>query len=201
MFDESLRDVKQIILMPFSRLLAGVPPSSISLFGFVLGLVGAYMLYQGQQWMGLALFAFNRIMDGVDGEVARATGRQTDFGGYLDILLDITIYIAIPLSLVAAAPTLSRLWALVFLMATYYINAASWMYLAAILEKRRQGAASRAEKTTVTMPSAIIGGLETMIFYALFILLPAQITLLFIIFDILVIISVIQRLLWSRRNL
>ena len=43
----------------------------------------------------------NRILDGFDGMYARKTGRTTEFGGYLDIIVDFTIYGLIPVAIVA----------------------------------------------------------------------------------------------------
>lgn len=49
-------------------------------------------------------------------------------------------------------------------------QSASWMYLAAILEKRPDQA--RTALTTITMPAGLIGGTKTIMFYGLFILWP-----------------------------
>ena len=57
------------------------------------------------------------------------------------------------------------------LVASFYVNAASWMYLAALLEQRNDGAAARGETTAVTMPPGLIGGAETVAFYAAFLAL------------------------------
>lgn len=41
-----------------------------------------------------------RVLDGLDGVVARQKNKQTDFGGYLDIILDFTVYSIIPVAIV-----------------------------------------------------------------------------------------------------
>jgi hypothetical protein len=81
------------------------------------------------------------------------------------------------------------------------VNAASWMYLAAILERRGAGAAARGELTTITMPRGLVGGTETVVFYALFLALPRTLVPLFILMTALVLVTVMQRLVWAVRRL
>ncbi|MDZ7629780.1 MAG: hypothetical protein U5K74_00120 [Gemmatimonadaceae bacterium] len=92
------------------------------------------------------------------------------------------------------------LWAVV-LEGAFFVNACSWMYLSAVLEKRASGASRTGELTTVTMPPALVAGFETVVFYTLFFLFPQKLVLLFGIMATLVCINVLQRLLWSRRVL
>jgi hypothetical protein len=73
------------------------------------------------------------------------------------------------------------------------------MYLAAILEKRSMHGDDT--QTTIVMPAGIIGGFETIIAFGVFALFPAYLTILYIIFATLVFITIIQRLIWAKRNL
>jgi phosphatidylglycerophosphate synthase len=152
---------------------------------------------------GLALWILNRVFDGLDGTVARLQGSQSDFGGYLDIIIDFVIYAAVPIGLALAAAdggaTDPVMLMLIILLAVYYVNGASWMYLAAILEKRRYGENGRL--TSVTMPAGIIGGTETIIFYCAFIIFPGYLVWLFGLMSLLTGISIVQRLIWAAREL
>jgi len=60
---------------------------------------------------------------------------------------------------------------LALLLGSFYINGTAWLYQTALLEKHRQGTAGRDEWTTVTIPGGLVEGLETIIFYCLFLLL------------------------------
>jgi phosphatidylglycerophosphate synthase len=40
------------------------------------------------------MFLLTRLLDGIDGAYARATNQCTEFGGYLDIVVDFTVTIA-----------------------------------------------------------------------------------------------------------
>lgn len=201
MFDHLLREFKDRLLAPVAMLLRGVPPNLISVVALLLGLGAAVAAARAQWGLGLALWLANRITDGLDGTVARVAERQTDFGGYLDILLDFVVYAAIPVGLAVSSverPVL--LWAIA-LEGIFFVNACSWMFLSAVLEKRASGARVTGELTTVTMPPALVAGFETVVFYSLFFLFPQKLALLFGIMTTLVGINVIQRLLWARRVL
>jgi hypothetical protein len=100
---------------------------------------------------------------------------------------------------VLASPTSDRYLALAVMLAAFYVNTASWMYLAAILEKRSSHDPDIA--TTIVMPAGLIGGFETILAYCVFLLFPAYITILFYFFSALVFITIVQRLVWAQRSL
>jgi hypothetical protein len=87
------------------------------------------------------------------------------------------------------------------MLGSFYINAASYMVLAAILEKRNLGAQTRGEYTTITMPGGLIEGTETVIFYTLFFMFPQHLTVLFIIMAVLVGFTIGQRVYWATHHL
>jgi len=204
MLDPALRHVKDRLLHPVARALGPrVHPHLVSLAGFGVGIGCALMLLWGEYAAGLLLWFLNRVLDGLDGALARAQRRQSDFGGYLDLLLDFALYALIPvcLALGAPGPPAALLPALGALLGSFYVNAASWLYLAAVLEKRALGAASRGEATSVTMPTGLIEGTETILFFSLFILLPGALAPLFAAMAVLVLLTAAQRLAWAARHL
>lgn len=201
MMDKALRIPKERVLQPFIKPLARVSPTTLTVIGLGVGLAAAVAAAFAQPYLALALWIGNRIVDGLDGELARATERQSDLGGYLDIMADLTIYAAIPLGLSFAQASPGTWLALAVLLSLFYINAGSWMYLSALLEKSKQGAFARSERTSVTMPTGIIEGTETVIFYSLFLIFPAYLTVLFWVLSSLVILTIFQRLWWAQKNL
>lgn len=200
MLDDLLRGTKDRLLESLVRR-AGVAlhPTWVTGVGLLVGLVGVGLLAQGQYEWGLLCWLLNRLLDAVDGTVARVHDRQSDLGGYLDILADFTVYGLLPVALVYSVPSEGNYLALALLLTMFYINAASWMYLAAILEKRR--VARRAQLTSVEMPAGLIGGVETFVFYCLFILFPAHLLPLFVLMSALVLITIGQRVVWALRVL
>jgi phosphatidylglycerophosphate synthase len=168
---------------------------------FAIGLASAAAVWRGQLGWALALWLANRTIDGLDGTQARVHGRESQFGAYLDIVLDFGVYAAIPIASVAAQPTAPYAVAGMVLLGSFFVNAASWMYLAAILERRSQGVEATGERTTVTMPPAIVAGAETVVFYSLFLLLPAWAPALFWVMGALLLGNVVLRLIWAGRRL
>lgn len=198
MFDDRMRLVKDRAFAPVARLALYTPPWFFTAVGLLAGLATAGAVWQQQYSWGVLLWFANRILDGLDGAVARQQGSQSDFGGYLDIVVDFVVYALIPVGLAAGLGETAVTTSLIFLLCTYYVNAASWMYLAAILEKRQ--ATHHQRLTTIAMPTGLIGGTETILFYAAFILFPTYLTWLFSLMGLLILITIGQRLVWASRH-
>ncbi len=202
MLDNALRGAKERVLHPAAVGIGrAVHPTTITLIAFVMGLIAVGLLMTQQYLWGLIFWGLNRFLDGLDGTVARENQMQTDLGGYIDILLDFVIYALIPIALVVAAPSTAGYLSLAFLLMAFYVNAASWMYLSAILEKRAAGANSQGEMTSVTMPTGLIGGAETVIFFCAFIVFYPYHVWLFSAMGLLVLFTVGQRLAWAVKHL
>ena len=202
MLDEILRPAKERLLTP-AALAVGqrVHPTAVTIAGFACGVASAVLAARAMPGPALVFWFANRILDGFDGTLARTQGRQSDIGGYIDIVLDFIVYAAIPLGLVAGAATLATAIAALAMVGSFYVNAASWMYLSAILERRGAGARARGELTTVTMPEGLVGGTETIVFYTLFLILPDLLLPLFVVMTVLVIVTIVQRIVWATRHL
>ena len=205
MLDLFLRPVKERLFMPFARALGHrVPPMLVTLAAFIAGMGAVAFAARAAPALSLACWLANRLLDGLDGTLARAQHAQSDIGGYLDLLLDFVVYAAIPIGLVFGAPSAVRAplaIAALALIGSFYVNAASWMYLSALLERRGAGARARGELTSVTMPEGLVGGTETIVFYTLFFLWPKHLVVLFLLMTALVVVTVVQRLLWAMQHL
>jgi phosphatidylglycerophosphate synthase len=202
MFDHWLRMLKDRLFEPIAPAIGRwLHPNLISLLALLAGLAAALFAAWGRTGPAFAAWVINRTLDGLDGSVARATGAQSDFGGYLDTMVDFVVYAAVPLGVLLGHPSEAAWRAGLFLLATLDVNAASWMYLSAILERRNQGVESTGERTTVTMPPAIVAGTETVVFYSLFLLVPAWAPPLFWVMGLLLLGNIVWRLDWARRRL
>lgn len=202
MIDKALREPKETVLTPLVRgPLRRIHPTAVTVAAAVVGLAAGIAAWTGAYLPALGLWALNRVLDGLDGTLARSTGQQSDLGAYLDIVLDHVVYIAVPLGLALAAGTPAAYLALALLLASFYLNGASWMYLAALLEKRNAGATARGELTTVTMPGGLVEGAETVVLYTLFLLFPGALVPLFGLMAVLVLFTAGQRVAWATRHL
>lgn len=202
MVDRLLRGPKEQLLTPIAaRLPAWLSPVGITLLAFAVGIGALLLIWQGWYRLGLLLWGLNRLLDGLDGTFARLTDQQSDFGGYLDIVLDMAMYAGLPAALAISVNTVPAYLSLTFLLISFYLNAGSWMYLAAILEKRQHGAYTEGELTSITMPAGLLGGTETFIFFCLFLLLPHALVPLYLIMGSLTLVTAFQRLIWAARAL
>jgi len=197
--DALLREKKDQWLAPFAAAYLGrVSPNLISLAAMVVGVLAAMAVFWQAPTWGLGLWLLNRLLDGLDGAVARVHHKSSDLGGYLDLMGDFVVYLAVPIAFVAANPSPPAWWALAILLCSYQMNSLSWALLAAILAARRHRSRGL---TTVEMPPGLIEGAETAVFYTLFFLWPQALVPLFGVFAALVFLTAGQRVLWAWHHL
>lgn len=202
MLDPLLRPVKDHLLRHVARAAgARLHPTVVTLASLAAGLGAAALAWRGAYGVALGLWLANRVLDGFDGVLARERGLQSDRGGYLDLLADFVVYALIPVALVAGRPAAGVAIAALWLLASFYVNAMSWMYIAAVLERRGQGAAARGEQTSIAMPESLVGGTETILFYSAFLLFPSHLTPLFTAMAVLTAAGVVHRTGWAWRRL
>lgn len=131
--------------MGFRLAAMGISANALSWAGFVLSFGAAAAIAANYFVAGLALLLAGRLCDGLDGAVARASSK-TDFGGYLDIVLDFGAYAIIPLGFAFADPASNAIPAAV-LLASFYFNGASFLAFAIMAEKRNMASTVRGEKS------------------------------------------------------
>jgi phosphatidylglycerophosphate synthase len=198
-FDTWLRALKDRLLAPIvARIGVRISPMATTAAALVVGLGSAASAWRREYMLALLLWLANRALDGLDGALARSSAQESELGGYMDLVLDFVIYAAVPLAMVISQPSPAAWTAAAVLFAGFYINAASWMYLAAILA-RRHVAGDR--PLGVTIPPGLVGGAETVVFYALFFVLPERLVVLMWILAVLVGATIVQRWLSAMRIL
>jgi len=202
MIDKYLRPVKEKLMLPTAKILSKyVTPNQITIFAFAFGLLSCVLIIFHNFYLALVFWLLNRIIDGLDGTVARISKRQTNWGGYLDIMLDFVIYAFIPISFTIVFNSGSFIYmSLSIMLAIFYINSASWMYLSALIEKQNVNKPNQ-ELTSVSMPTGLIEGTETIFSYTLFFIFSEYIPYLFLAVSVLTLIGIIQRMIWGYKNL
>ncbi len=202
MLDARLRSLKDRLLSPLVAVLVGrVKPLTLSICGMVLCVGAGVLAWQSRPVLAVVCWLGGRLLDGLDGPVARRTESASDFGGLADFVLDTIGYAAVPLGVAAGADDLGTWTIVAVLLATFYVNAVSLLMLSSVLEKRGQGAAHAAESTTVTLPPALIEGAETIVLLALALAVPAWADVVFVAMAVGVGIGVVQRVASARRLL
>ena len=172
----------------------GVGADAISFAGFAIGMAAATAIAFQHFLPGLALLMLSRLMDGLDGAVARAT-RPTDRGGFLDITLDFLFYAAIPLAFAIADPAANALPAAV-LLAAFIGTGSSFLAFAIVAEKRRLQSVAFPDKSFY-----FLGGLteatETIAAFAAMCLWPGHFALIAYAFAALCAITIALRIVWG----
>lgn len=99
MIDGRILPLQQKILHPIAKLLVrlGVRADQITIAGFLVGLIALPLIANEYYEWALVFILGNRLLDGLDGPVARLT-QATDRGAFLDIALDFAFYAVIPLA-------------------------------------------------------------------------------------------------------
>ena len=175
----------------------GVSANAVSLAGLAFGLLMAAMIAAGFGALALVPLAFSRLADGLDGPVARATG-ATDFGGYLDILCDFVFYGAVPLAFVVRDPSVNGL-AGAFLLASFYVNGASFLGYAILAGKRGLETRAQGEKS-LYFSAGLLEGTETILFFTLLCLVPGAFVPLAYVFGVLCFVTALSRGLMARHH-
>ncbi len=173
MFDASLRRHIDPPLDHAARTLAraGIGADQVTIAGAALGLAAALAIALGAPLVGLALFLGGRLLDGLDGAVARQT-KPTNRGAYLDIVLDFAVYAAIPLAFAVHDPSLNAL-AAATLLASFLLNGAAFLAFALMAERKKLETHAQGHKSLYYV-SGLAEGTETIVVFAVMCLWPGS---------------------------
>lgn len=174
----------------------GVQPVALTLIGLVLGLAAAVAAAFTWWWWALALWLTSRVFDGLDGPVARLSGRSSAFGGWVDFTSDMAVYGAFVAGCAIGQPD-ARIACLVLLVA-YYVNAGALLGFSAAAERARIAAP---DDRTFHFTRGLAEGTETIAAHSLMVLFPAVMALIVWGFAGMVLITIGQRVRLAHRVL
>ncbi|HYN62906.1 MAG TPA: CDP-alcohol phosphatidyltransferase family protein [Rubrivivax sp.] len=170
----------------------GIGADAVTLFGFGLGLAAAAAIAVGEPLAGLALLLASRLMDGLDGAVARLT-QPTDRGAFLDITLDFLFYASIPLAFALADPSANALPAAV-LLGAFIGTGSSFLAFALLAERRGLKSKDYPQKGIYYLGGLTEAG-ETLLCFALMCLWPTHFAWWAYCFAALCAVTIVTRLL------
>lgn len=147
----------------------GVTANLLTFIGLALGLGGAVAIAYGQLTAGLVLIIANRLLDGLDGAVARAKG-PTSLGGYFDIVADFAFYVSIPLAFGILDPANTQ--AALVLVASFVLTGVSFLAFATIAAERGEETSAHGRKSFF-YSTGLAEGSETIAVFIAFALFPA----------------------------
>ena len=172
----------------------GIGADALTFTALAVGWAAAGAIALQAFWLGAALILASRLLDGLDGAVARAT-TPTDRGGFLDISLDFLFYPAIPLAFAVAEPAANALAAAV-LLAAFVGTGTSFLAFATIAAKRGLSSVDYPDKSFY-----FLGGLteatETLAFFVAMCLWPQHFATLAFLFAAMCAVTIATRIHWG----
>ena len=196
MFDRHTTALIRPVLGGLARRLVrlGIGADALSFAGLAVGWSAALAIGLQAYGLGAVLVVLSRLLDGLDGAVARATS-PTDRGGFLDISLDFLYYPSIPLAFAIADPPANALAAAV-LLAAFVGTGTCFLAFATIAAKRSM--------TSVEYPNKsfyFLGGLteatETLAFFIAMCLWPQHFAVLAYVFAAMCGVTIVTRIYWG----
>jgi phosphatidylglycerophosphate synthase len=170
MFDAPLRKFIDPVLAraaaPVARL--GISANTVTVAGFAAALAALAAIAAEHYWLGLFFIVANRLLDGLDGAVARQT-QATDLGGYLDIALDFVFYGGVPFAFALADP--GRALAASFLIFSF-IGTGSTFLTYAVFAARRGIVGETRGKKSLYYQGGLTEGTETFLAFAIICIWP-----------------------------
>ncbi len=162
------------IRYPLHQIAKGINKSAINanqltLVGFSLGTLAIPALAYQHYILALVFILLNRLLDGLDGALARIQG-ISDAGGFLDICLDFLFYAFIPLGFILADPVQNAVSGSILLCA-FIGTGSSFLAFAAVAGKRGLVDPIYQHKSLYYM-KGLTEGTETIICFVLMCLFP-----------------------------
>ena len=148
-----------------------ISPDGLTLFGFAIGVLALPFLALGWYPAALAAIVLNRLLDGLDGALARRRG-LTDAGGFLDISLDFLFYALVPSGFILADPAHNAL-AGGWLLFAFIGTGSSFLAFAALAAKHQIDNPGYAHKSFYYL-GGLTEGTETIALFVLSCLFPAS---------------------------
>ena len=191
MLDEELRRGTKPLYKPAATALAhrGITGNALTVASLLAGVLCLGAIAAGLNVLGLILWLLNRLLDGLDGEVARLRAETSELGSYLDIAADFFMYGGFLVALAVQHPD-ARL-ALLTLFFAYYLNGSLFLALSGILEKIK---AERLTERGLHFRRSLTEGFETIVAGVLFLVFPGHVSLIAWVFAAMVFVSSAQRL-------
>ncbi len=147
---------------PTVRILSktGVTPNTLTVTGFLVSVAAGVLIAKGYFLAGGLVVLFAGAFDLLDGPLARATGKTTKFGGFLDSTLDRLSEAAVLAGILAFYAYHKEMWECLLAYATF-VGSVMVSYLRARAEglgvKCEVGIFTRAERVVVMSIGLIVG--------------------------------------------
>ena len=172
MLDSTITPAVKACLTPIVGFISktNLTPNQLTFIGFLIGLLALPFLAMQWWYLALSVILINRVLDGLDGALARHQGTSSSAGGYLDISLDFLFYAAVPLGFALANPEQNALPAAV-LLAAFIGTGSSFLAFAIPAEKFQLAKPQFAYKSFYYL-NGLTEGTETILIFVAFCIWP-----------------------------
>ena len=174
---------------PLARL--GVRADSVTIAAFLIGMAALPLLALGRHGWALVAIALNRVLDGIDGALARLT-LPTDRGAFLDISLDFLFYASVPFGFAIFDPQANALAASCLLFS--FVGTGSTFLAHSLISERRGVTPPHFRNKGIVYLSGVAEGFETIVFFVAMCLWPAHFAILAYVFALMCWITIVARL-------
>jgi phosphatidylglycerophosphate synthase len=174
---------------PLARL--GVRADSLTIAAFLIGMAALPLLALGRHGWALVAISVNRVLDGIDGALARLT-LPTNRGAFLDISLDFLFYASVPFGFAIFDPHANALAASCLLFS--FVGTGSTFLAYSLIAERRGVTAPHFRNKGIVYLSGVAEGFETTVFFAAMCLWPAHFAILAYVFALMCWITIAARL-------
>jgi phosphatidylglycerophosphate synthase len=171
----------------------GYNADQVTLAAFGFGMVAALLIALGHSHIALVPLLIGRLLDGLDGAVARLTV-PTDRGAFLDITLDFLFYAAVPLAFATVDPLAAAV-----LLAAFIGTGTSFLAYAIMAEKRGQKSDAYPTKSFYYL-GGLTEGAETVACFTAMCLWPQHFAALAYFYAVLCCVTTATRLLEGWKN-
>lgn len=211
MFDTSVRRVldRPLSLVAKSIDRPHVSPNRLTLLALGTGLASATASAGRLWWWALGLWLFSRVLDGLDGSLARRrrsaqgaseTSNVSESGGFLDITADFAVYgvTVVGVAIGATAQYDAPWWPFLLVLLAYYLNGTAFLAFSSIAERTGR---QRVDGRSLNFLGGIAEGTETIVVHSLWLLAPSLAGQIATVWAVVVGVSAVQRIVSGFRDL
>ena len=149
--------------------LVGITANSVTAFGFICEILSIAFIANDYLNYGLLFLCLNRLSDGLDGAVARAS-KLSDYGGFLDIVSDFIVYSGIVFAFAMRDSSVALYAA--FLIFSFIGPITSFLAYAIVAAKKDINTSKRGKKSFYYL-GGICEGTETAFILILMCVMPS----------------------------
>jgi len=182
----------------------GITPDRLTVLGLVTGLASAVTAATQLWWWALALWLVSRLLDGLDGPLARRRLREAETspvaGGFLDITADFVVYGSTVLGVaIGATAAFGADWQpFAAVLLAYYVNGTAFLAFSSAAERSSH---QIDDGRSFSFLGGLAEGAETIAVHALWLIVPEQASVIAIAWAVVVALSGGQRILTGYRLL